>query len=142
MFSKPSKYLTCSVANIKHSKWYRKNTTFHFNIVLSQNSISSWKWLLIWSKLSVHISERSCSYFDINCGIMSTKWNKHEIIEYEYKWSCISEIALIHCDFEKSSEFFLSSVFIPFIFTIHKSDFCHGSVTDNLSRCMIARVRD
>lgn len=82
---------------------------------------------------------RLCSHFDINCEIMSTKWNKHEMIEYEYKWLCISEIALIHSDFEKSSEFFLRFS-IPF--TIHKSDFCHGRVTDNLSRCMIARVRD
>lgn len=28
------------------------------------------------------------------------------------------------------------------IFTMHKSDFCHESVTDNLLRCMITSVRD
>lgn len=29
---------------------------------------------------------RTCLYFDINCEIMSTKWNEHEVIEYEYKY--------------------------------------------------------
>lgn len=78
----------------------------------------------------------SVCYLKNNNKIRSTEQDVHEM--KINKWLCIRKLfGCTSCHALWNS----SSHFIRFIFTIHKSDFCHDSVTDNLLLCVIKKQR-
>lgn len=78
----------------------------------------------------------SVCYLKNNNKIRSTEQDVHEM--KINKWLCIRKLfGCTSCHALWNS----SSHFIRFIFAIHKSDFCHDSVTDNLLLCVIKKQR-